>query len=92
MGKEEFRNDGTTKREQEVAKLLNKKIPGHIVIGVRFAGWTGSGPSVKGNRLFVSVDLVGGGVVPGGYVGDGMNAKEQAESIYENIATMASGL
>jgi len=86
--KEEFKNTGTTKREREVARLLNEKIRVNIVVGVRFANWSDS----EGTRLFVSVDLVGGQSIPGGYVSDEMNAKQQAEAIYKNISTLARGL
>jgi hypothetical protein len=92
MSKEEFSNRGDTKREREVANLLNKKIPGHIIMSVRFAGWSDSSSNAKGQRFFVSVDLAGGGVIPGGYVDDEMSAKQQAEDIYENISNLATGL
>jgi len=90
--KEKFMNTGTTKREREVARLLNKNIPGNIVEGVRFSEWLGSGPSVRGTRLYVSVDLVGGRAISGGYVGDEMNAKQQAEAIYQTISALAGGV
>lgn len=90
MGGEKFMNNGTTKRELEVARLLNKRIPGNIVEGVRFSEWIGSGPDVRGTRLYVSVDLAGGRTVSGGYIGDEMNAKQQAEAIYQTIAAAFS--
>ncbi|MFQ5750858.1 MAG: hypothetical protein ACE5HI_02580 [bacterium] len=81
---EEFTNQGTTKREKQVAQLLNGKMRVRIVESVRFANWSLEGP----DSLIVSVDLVGGRTVPGGYVKRGMTAKEQAEEIYQNINAM----
>jgi hypothetical protein len=72
-----FENKGTSKREKEVARLLNKKIPGNIVEAVRFA-WIGS-------SLYVSVDLYGGRSIKGGYVNNDMSAEAQADSIYDQI-------
>jgi len=84
-GKEEaqaFRNQGTTKREKEVARLLGKMIPGRIVEAVRFAG--------SGGSIYVSVDIYGGRAIGGGYVDEHLSAKEQADSIYKYINAQLS--
>ena len=39
-------------------------------------------------ELYVSVDLVGGRSVSGGYVQDEMNMRQQAEAIYKTIASL----
>ena len=70
---------------REVAHLLNSRIPGNIVEGVRFSEWIGE-PVGKG--LYVSVDLAGGRSISGGYVKEEMNARRQAKEIYETIAAL----
>jgi len=82
---EVFMNTGTTKREREVARLLNSRIPGNIVECVRFSEWRGE---PVGKALYVAVDLIGGRPISGGYVKEEMNAKQQAEAIYKTISAM----
>jgi len=72
---ERFENRGTTTREREVARLLNRRLP--IVEGVRFAYSSG--------QLRAFVDLFGGNSFDGGTVDEALTAQQQADSIYRYV-------
>ena len=75
--REKFTNRGTTSREMEVARLLNKRMPGNIK-RVRFANYTKE-------DVFVVVDLVARGPIQIGCVSKLLTAKQQTEKILQSI-------
>jgi hypothetical protein len=79
-----FYNSGTTKRERQVARLLNRWLPVDVVERGQFGPWLGGG---IGDALSVSVDLTEGRTVPGGFVKGQISAHERASAIYQVIAS-----
>jgi hypothetical protein len=80
---EQFRNSGDTKREREVARLLNGLLPAPIVETIRFCEQSGMG--LAPDEVAVYIDLAGGNAIKGGYVKKSMTAKQQAEKILRSI-------
>lgn len=78
---EQFANKGTTRRERELTRTLNRRLGVSIVETVRLSNWNVGGA----NQLIVFVDLSGGNSIPGGYVHKSTSAKQQADEIYEFI-------
>ena len=76
--REKFTNRGTTSREMEVAKLLNKnkRMLGSVKM-VRFANYTK-------DDVFVVVELFGNGPIQIGRVSKLLTAEQQTEEILQS--------
>ena len=74
--REKFTNRGTTSREMEVARLLNKRMLGSVK-RVRFANYTK-------DDVFVVVELFGTGPIQIGRVSKLLTAEQQTEEILQS--------
>ena len=78
---DQFANQGTTRHELEIARILNQWLGRRIVEAVRLSNWNVGGAP----ELIACVDLLGGRTLPTVHVPRNMTARQHAEEIYQFI-------